>query len=447
MAYRLWLMVVLITAYTFAFVDRVIVAVIGPAIIREFGLSDVEFGLLGGLAFALLFSACGIPVARLAERRSRVLIIGSSIAVWSLMTALFGTARSYAGLLIYRLGVGIGEAGVVPASHSLLSDTFPAHRRASMLALFTLGAPLGAVAGSVAGGWLSQMYGWRTAMAAVGLPGLVLALLVIVTLREPVRGALDRHGAAAAPPPFRNMMRGLFRDPVFGHMVMGASLTSVAATGINLFGPTYLVRRFGIGMADAGLWFGVVAGASGVAGILAGGFMTDLAARRHVRWYAGIPAFGVALAFPLYVVAFRQETVAATLGYLVAGAVSLTTYMGPTFALAQNIVSARMRASASAVVLLAMNVLGQGLGPTLMGVASDAFASRAFMLGDYRTSCFGAGAVPAIADACARASTDGLQASIVVTAGCLAWGAVHFWRAATALGRRPHAIAAWDAPP
>lgn len=428
-ASRAWLVLLLVAAYACAFADRMIVAVIGPALLKEFRLTDVEFGLLGGLAFALLYSAASLPIARLADRRSRIAIISLSVAVWSLMTALFGSARSYLELLVYRLGVGLGEAGLAPASHSLLSDTYPAARRASAIAIFSIGAPLGIMAGGVAGGWLAQVYGWRTTMVVLGLPGVALALLLKTTLREPPRGGLDGGHASAHPPSFRHVMAGVVRTPVLRHVTLGAVAASMSATAVNLFGPAYLVRRFGVGLADAGLWFGLVAGGAGLVGIPLGGVITDRAARWGSRWYARVPALSVASACPLYILAFYQSTVTSTLAWFFAGAVLVTTYVGPTYAVAQNLVTARTRASASAVVMMAMNVLGQGVGPMVMGMASDTLASRAFAGDDYRGHCFGATLPSGLAETCARASMTGLHQALVIAAALLVWGAVHYWRA------------------
>jgi len=433
--YRRWLLALLAAVYTCAFIDRIIIAILGPAIMRDLGLSDVEFGLLGGMAFALFYTTLGVPIAWLAERRSRTTIIAVAVAVWSAMTMLCGVARTFGQLLLCRVGVGIGEAGCTPPAHSLISDHYPPGARSSALAIYSIGVPLGATIGAVAGGWLAQTFDWRTAFVVVGAPGLVLALLVKLTLREPVRGQSDGLASVPPAPPFRTVLQRLMRTPTLRHVCAACSLTTLAAHGINLFAPTYFVRRFDLGLAEVGLIFGLVTGAAGAIGILLGGFGVGLGARRDVRWYVWASAVGVALAFPFYLAAYSLGSVAAAMTALLMGATGMSIYFAPSFALVHNLVEPRMRASMSALLLLSMNVLGQGLGPLMMGFISDMTAAGVFAGTDYRIACQGGSIADAVAAACADAAMRGLQWSILVTAVFFLWGAVHFAIAGRSVAR------------
>jgi predicted MFS family arabinose efflux permease len=433
-AYRGWLLTLLLAAYACSFVDRIIISVVGQPLIAELGLSDLQFGLLGGMAFAIFYTAFGLPIARLAERRGRTLILSSSIALWSLMTMLCGVAQSYAQLLLFRMGVGVGEAGCTPVSHSLISDHYPPARRASALSVYFLGVPLGTLLGAFVGGWVGEALGWRQALIWAGAPGLALALLVWLTVREPTRGHSEGLQVGLAAPPLRAVLARVRRVPSLWLLAIGCTLTTMAANGISTFAPPYFVRGFGLRLGEVGLYFGFVMGISGLAGILAGGFGADLAGGRDRRWYAWIPAIGVVLSGPLYALAYSQTSIWRALPLILGGGLCLSLYVSPVFAVAQNLVEPRMRASISAMLLLAMNLLGQGLGPTLMGQASDALAARRFGI-DYRARCLSGPVVSDDARRCAEASTIGLRQTLVGTAATLPAGAIFFVLAARTLRR------------
>jgi len=433
LGYRRWMFTLLVAVYACSFLDRVIVNTIGPAIIEDLGLSDFEFGLLGGAAFALFYAAFGLPIAWLAERFSRVNIIAVCIALWSAMTALSGLAPNYAQLLIYRMGVGIGEGGCSPAAHSLLSDHYPASKRASALALYSLGVPLGAMLGAIGGGWLAQTFDWRTAFIALGLPGLVLALLVRLTLREPARGRQEADPAAALAkaPPLRAVLARLLMSRSFPSLCAGFVLTNLTASAVNAFAPTYLVRAFHLGLAETGLLYGLVYGVSGVIGMLIGGFGADAAGKHDARWYAWAPAIGSLISMPVYVLAFTQASAVATAVLFFVGGVMTSFYFAPTMAVVHNLVEPRMRATAAAVMFLLINIFGQGVGPTFMGAVSDFIGKQMLAPGTAFSLCpAGADAPGFVATACAEPSAVGLRWSILaMTVFCLL-GAVFFFRAA-----------------
>jgi predicted MFS family arabinose efflux permease len=393
----------LLAAYTFNFIDRTIIATIGQAIKVDLKITDTQLGLLGGLSFAALYTVLGIPIARLAERRNRVTIISVALVVWSGFTVACGFAANFVSLLILRVGVGVGEAGCSPPSHSLISDIYSPGRRASALSVYAFGIPLGAMIGAAAGGWLAQAYGWRIAFMVVGAPGILLALLTKLIIREPVRGGADpveraalaedvtAHavaGPARGWPALAWMLRefkelGAVIGNLFGNwpvlnMVLGITLTSLGGYGIGQFSPPYFNRAFGLDYATVGLIFGLIGGVSSGLGTLAGGFVSDRASRGGAAWYALTPAIGLAIATPIYFLAYtRLDWRLAAVILLLPGLFHYT-YLGPTFAVVQNVVETRRRATATAVLFLFLNLIALGGGPYLTGVIIDRLAQNHF---------------------------------------------------------------------
>jgi len=454
----------LLAAYTCNFVDRTIIATIGQAIKEDLALSDTQLGMLGGLYFAILYTVMGIPIARLAERYSRVNIIAASVLIWSGFTALCGAATNYLTLALCRFGVGLGEAGCSPPSHSLISDYFEPKRRASALAVYAFGIPLGTMFGAVAGGWIAQNLSWRMAFVLVGLPGLLIALAVKLVIREPERGVSDtpevRARAAAAG--VADHRRGLSREIaeiwavtklLLGrwasfHVVMGVTLASFASYGAAQFVPPHYIRNFGLGLADVGLIVGLVTGVSAGLGTLMGGFASDRLARRDSRWYALTPAIGLLLATPLYFAAFGQLSWQATALWLLLPGVLHYTYLAPSFGVIQNMVDVRRRATATAVVFLVVNLVGLGGGPPFTGWLMDPHAAFNLanpgaglleglggMLGAdtaaFNAACPGGQGSPACTEAVAAATRHGL----LITVCFFAWAAVHYFLASFGLAK------------
>ncbi len=442
--YRSWFLLVLLLIYASSFIDRIIIAVVGPAMKLDMNLSDLQLGLLNGLAFSIFYSLLGLPIARLAERFNRIALIALSISAWSVMTALCGTAGAYWQLLIYRLGVGIGEAGSTPTAHSLISDQFGPRRRASALAIYALGPPLGVLAGALGGGWMVQHLGWRPVFYVAGLPGLVFGLLAWTTLREPQRGGAEEGGAqlGASVPSLRDVLTVLFRSRAFVQMLLGTVIGAFAQYGINLFIPVYLTRVFGLSYAQAGLIFGLVIGVGGILGNTLGGVLADKAGTRNRRWYAWVPALGTAIGFPLVATAFTQGQWPVAVGLIFIATVTLSMWNGPTFAVVHGIVEPRMRATASACVFLLMNLVGQGLGPAAVGLLSDRFAARLFTQGQFALACAAGGAHgPAaplqgrFAAACHEASAYGIRYAMLAVSVVLVWSSVHYFLASRHLSR------------
>ncbi|MEM5436755.1 MFS transporter [Paraburkholderia diazotrophica] len=445
--YRRWFLLVLVLIYASSFIDRIIVAVVGQAMKVEMNLSDLQLGLLNGLAFSIFYSLLGLPIARLAERFNRVVLIALSIGAWSVMTTLCGTAGAYWQLLIYRLGVGIGEAGSTPTAHSLISDQFGARRRASALSIYALGPPLGVLVGALGGGWMVQHIGWRPVFYVVGLPGLVFGLLAWLTLREPRRGGAEEGSAqlAADVPSLREVLAVLFGSRAFVQMLLGTVIGAFGQYGINLFIPVYLTRVFGLGYAQAGLIFGLVIGVGGILGNTLGGVAADWAGAKNRRWYAWIPALGTAIGFPLVASAFTLGQWPVAVALIFVATVMLSMWNGPTFAVVHSIVEPRMRATASACVFLVMNLVGQGLGPATVGLLSDRVAARLFTQGQFNLVCASGGAHGAhgtaaavqgpFADACHHASADGVRYAMLAVSIALVWSSVHYFLASRHLSR------------
>ena len=438
--YLIWAMGLLFFVYTSNFIDRTILSVLQQPIKEELKLSDSQLGMLGGLAFAVLYSTLGIPIARLAERHSRKGIITASLVVWSAMTALCGTAHSYGSLFAFRVGVGVGEAGATPPAHSLIADYFPPQRRATALSIYSLGIPIGVLAGSVIGGLIAQKYGWRPAFAIVGLPGLGLAVLTQFTLREPPRGHSEGGEAVGTQmPSLMDVVRRLLSRRSFVHVAAGAALASFGGYGVGSFAAPYFIRTFGLTLAQAGIVMGLIAGAAAAVGTLGGGVVADRAAKHDKRWYVWIPAIGLAVATPMYMVGYQIPDWRLAVAVLLVPPMLHYSYLGPSFGVMHNLVSPRMRATATALLFLVINLIGLGLGPTLTGMASDLYARHHFdvltgLQGAFAASCPGgkavAGASVQIGDACHAASAFGVRWAIITCALSYGWAALHYWAAA-----------------
>ncbi|WP_313806269.1 MFS transporter [Sphingobium sp.] len=432
--YRIWAMGLLLLIYASNFVDRVILAALGPSIRADLKISGTQLGLLGGIAFALFYTLLGIPIARLAERRSRVAIIAAATAIWSAMTALCGTAANFGHLLLFRVGVGVGEAGLTPPAYSLISDYFPARRRASALSIFLLGIPLGSFLGATIGGWFAREHGWRAAFYVLGLPGIALALIAWITLREPPRGASDpRHLRGGETPSLMVVLKLLWAKRSFRHIAMAASLTSFANFGNNLFLPSFFSGVHHLDIATSGLLFGLLTGLAGVVGTFVGGFGTDRAGRRDRRWTLWLPAIGLLVGAPFFMIGVALPNWLGGFLLMLVSSMFFYSWSPALNGALQNMVTARMRASAAAILSVIFNLFGTGLGPVFVGFLNDFYAQRAFTAGSYAVTCPGGGALPGatqmVVDACSAATQMGVRLAIITTAVAYFWSAIHFYLA------------------
>lgn len=435
--YKTLLVGALVALGTLNFADRAIIAVLAQPIKEDLLLTDADLGMLQGLGFAIMYSVLGLPLGWLAERVNRTSMLAVCVAAWSLMTAACGLATNFITLLLGRVGVGVGEAGFQPLVASLVADHFRANRRASIIALVLLGSPLGFLVGQSVGGFVAANWGWRVAFFALGVPGLLAALVVWMVLREPPRGLADGLIASEPPPSIKVVFVTLWAKPAFRHLLIGFTVAGFAMNAVAQFVLPFYLRGFGLPLATAGAIFGMVAFTSNGLGMLLGGFGFDRLSRRDLRWPLWGPALGLLIAAPLYLGAFAATSVAVSLAFIWFANLSLATYMAPSYATMQNLIGPRMRAMTAAIAAMVVGLLGAGLGPTLLGFASDFHATRLFPSGDFIASCPGgraaAGADAALDLACRTASSEGLRLALMSVLVFFLWAAVHYVAAARTL--------------
>jgi predicted MFS family arabinose efflux permease len=363
-----------------AWIDRNVLATLLESIKADLGFSDTELGLLGGAAFGLFYAAVGLPVALLADRGNRRSLIALAVGLWSLMTALCGLATGFASLFLARIGVGIGEAGGTPPSHSLISDLFPPHRRALALGVLYLYVPLGFLIGYASGGWLDEHVGWRLAFVLVGLPGVLLALIVRLTVREPSRGASEGERVASADPApsLRSTLRVFSRRRSLRHLPLAGAVHSIGGFAAAVWLPSYFVRTFGVGSAEAGVWIALAYGAGGIVGVLCGGALADRLVARSgdPRWYAWGSAAVVAASVPCSALVYLAPSPGPAAAALVVAMLLWHMFLGPVTATLQALAGLRRRAVAAALYLFLVNFVSTGLGPLAVGAASDLLEAR-----------------------------------------------------------------------
>jgi predicted MFS family arabinose efflux permease len=374
--YRSYVLAILTIVYVFNFVDRQLLVILQEPIKAELNLSDSQLGLLTGFAFALFYVICGLPIARWADKGVRKDIIALALTVWSLMTAVSGLAGNYAHLLLARIGVGVGEAGGSPPAHSMISDIFSKKMRASALSIYSIGIYIGILIGFALGGWIADTFSWRLAFFIVGLPGVLLAIIVRVTVREPERGWSEgaRNGAEPAPP-LSQVVRHLWTRPSFRFIALGASLQAFIIYGVGNWFPSYFLRNFDISLTTIGAWMALTSGFGGGLGSFFGGWISDKLGDRDLRWYLWAPAILVVLVVPVLLVALTTDQI--NLALILTGPFNFLTaaYLGAVIAVSHNLVSLRMRALTSAILFFVLNLIGLGLGPLVVGMLSDSFTA------------------------------------------------------------------------
>lgn len=360
--------------YAFNFVDRQILVILQEPIKVDMGLSDAQLGLLSGFSFALVYIIAGIPIAYWADRSNRRNIIAAALTIWSGMTALSGFAQNYTHLLLARIGVGIGEAGGSPPAHSMISDYYPPEKRGTALAIYSTGVHFGVLLGFIGGGLIGQAYGWRIAFMAVGIPGVLLALVLVLTVKEPQRGRWESRAAAAYKPTMRETITLLSSYRSFWYLAAATGLTAFAGYGSGNFAPSFLIRNHGFSVGEVGIVLAIFGGGGGLLGTFLGGYLADRLGTRDKRWYLWVPAIAGCLAVPLsfpYLLLENQYVVIASM-FLVT--VTINTYLGPCLAISHSLVPPAMRALTSAVLFLVLNMIGLGLGPLTVGLLSDFYA-------------------------------------------------------------------------
>ena len=369
---RRYAMLILALVYMFNFIDRQILAILLPAIRDEFQVGDTVLGLLTGPAFAMFYITLGIPIAQLADRWNRRNLVAAALAVWSGMTALSGLAMNIWQLTLARIGVGIGEAGCSPPAHSMIADYYPPEQRSFAMGFYTLGISMGIMIAYLAGGWVVENHGWRQAFFIVGLPGLILAAIVRFTVVEPQRGASEDRVDTGSKPSLAEVLRFLLGRRSFVHMGVAAGLSSFVGYAVVIFFPSFVDRSFDMGPAELGFWLGIIVGIAGGAGYFGGGLIADRLGRRSRRKSFNFLAASMLLSMPCYVTVFLAPSAGWALVMLVLPTGLANFYLPTVLAQAQSLVSLRMRAVASAVVLLLINTIGLACGPLLTGMLSDA---------------------------------------------------------------------------
>ncbi len=400
---RVYILALLLLVYISNYADRILLGILLPAIKGEFHLTDLQLGFLHGTAFAIFYATLGIPIAIYADRGNRKAVIVAATAIWSVMTAVCGLAQNFVQLVIARIGVGVGEAGSNPPSHSIISDLFTIKHRGTALAIFSQGVSLGIVVGLYGGAQIAEAYGWRVAFYALGVPGLIIALLVAITMVEPRRGAADGHTFEGAPPPFLKTLGFMFSQPALMHLILGATLTTIVGYSGVLWWPSFIVRSHGLSPAEMSGFLALVFGLGSGAGIFLGGIIADYYGRKNVSLIPRVVALAILFGLPFGAAIYLVQDSALVFAIIGIPAAAGGAYLGPSMAMVQSLVGVRMRTVASAFFLFVINLIGMGAGSALIGALSDELTPR-----------FGA---------------DALRYTLLMVMAFNLWAAYHYWRA------------------
>lgn len=366
--------------YIFNYIDRLLVSILIEPIKLEFGVSDTLIGLLSGVAFALFYTVFGLPLGRLSDRIGRKPVIALACIAWSLMTMLCGVATSFAMLLLFRIGVAIGEAGGSAPSVAMVADLYPPSHRSRALAVFLMGPALGAVFGLGMGGWIADMYGWRWAFILIGAPGVLLGLILALTVRAP------RHQVASARESQESFVKtflSLAKTPSYALIVAAGSLAAIAAYAVGTWTPSFLIRSHGLSLTEAGALLGIGGGLMSVVGTLTCGWATDRLVRRNTGWQLGTALFGTAMSIPFGLLFFLwpagsvfslgEMTIPTPVLLYLGFAFFGTWWSVPCFGAMTHLFPASKLAQGTAIFLMGVTLLGVGLGPLVVGILSDFF--------------------------------------------------------------------------
>ena len=376
--YAYYVLAVLFVVYVFNFIDRQILAILLQPIKEDLQVSDTAMGFLTGFAFAVFYAVAGLPLARVADRWVRRSLIAISIATWSLMTAASGLARNFTDLAVARIGVGIGEAGCTPPAHSLLSDYFPPEKRATVLALYACGIYTGVGLGFWLGGWINDAFGWRVAFMVIGLPGVAMAILVRLTVREPPRGMSERPRGIGERQhvddrtySLGETWRFLTRLPSGRRISLAASFQAFVGYGLGAWIPAFFIRLHGMTTGELGLWLSWITGIGGALGAFSGGWLADKWTQRQPKARTYISLVGALLSIPFIIGALIiEDTTLALLSFFPANVFG-TMWLGPAGSIVQDLAPPAMRATASAVFIFILTMIGLGAGPQTVGILND----------------------------------------------------------------------------
>ena len=367
--YVLWLLFIV---YTFNFIDRQILVILQEPIKLDLGLSDLQLGILSGFSFAIFYVTAGIPIAKMADSGNRRNIITYALTIWSGMTALSGLATNYMQLVAARIGVGVGEAGCSPPAHSMISDMFPAKKRATALSIYSSGIFLGIFVGYLIAGYVQEAVGWRMTFMIVGIPGILVALIFRFTVKEPTRHlSVDESDVKADAESTLTTIKSIWAIKSFRYFSMGCAVSAFVAYGVGGFFPSYLIRSHGMGLGEVGLALSLIMGGGGMIGTFMGGYLTDKIGVRDKRWYLWLPGLAATITVPMYVWIYQSNNLDIILMVSVVPFILATMYLGPSIAVAHMLVDSRKRAMASALLFFILNLIGLGFGPMCIGWLSD----------------------------------------------------------------------------
>ena len=417
--YRAYVLAVLMTIYGFNLMDRGLVALLQEKFKPEFHLSDFELGLLGGPAFALFNALAGLPLARLAERFNRIVVLSICTALWSLMTAICGFAVSFPMLLLARFGVGIGEAGCLPPSQSVIADYFPSDKRASAISIYLTSITVGTIVASIVGAAVADRYGWRVAFIALGAPGALVALVCWLTVREPPRGG-SKESAGEETPSLREAIREFMGKASFWHIALATGLANFVAVGNGQYLVSFLIRVHHISLTQVGLTLGPLFGGLSVVSLWVVGKIIGALTEKDRAWLARWPGIGVALGVPVAVLSYLAPAFWMVVALQVIGLFCGNAYLVSLYTTAQGVVRPRVRATATAVVIMVINVIGYGLGPPAIGALSDFLKDHVVALG---------------LSTAADAAGQGLRYALVCGSLVNLWAAAHYLIGSTRLKR------------
>ena len=415
--YRHYVLALLTGIYAVNVIDRFVVSIVTEQLKTVFNVSDTWIGFLSGVGFALVYATLGIPIAYVADRKNRRNIVAGSLALFSAATLACGVAARFSQLLIARLVVGIGEAGTSPPSHSMISDLYGPKDRATALGIFSMGPNVGMLTAFVFGGWITSVFGWRATFLTAGVPGIVLTLLLLLTVREPVRGLHDSgRSQGAVAPSVSEVFRFLSRRRSFVHLTVASAVWSFVGYGATQWAAPFLIRAHGLDVKVVGTIVGLFLGIGGGAGALLGGLLGSRLGRLHPRYYMLTPMVSLLVALPLYLGFYLIRSTPLALVSFGIPSMTTTFFLAGCLATIQSLVPVRMRATTSAIYLSVVNIIGFTLGPTTVGLLSDF----------YRRTLIGTSSIASEATQ-HHAGAEGLRWALVTCSVVALWAAFHFY--------------------
>lgn len=413
--YRWYVLSILLAVSMIHYLDRMVVSLLIEPIRSEFQLSDSQMGLLAGTAFAISFALAGLPMGFLVDRVNRVRLLATVLAVWSGLTAVCSLANSFAALVVTRICIGTAESGGMPTALSLASDYFDRTRRSTAVGIYKMGPPLGTIVGFALTGFIAANYGWRTAFLVAGIPGLILVVVLLCTVREPRRGLSDglgQHAVQASAPPIKEALQLIAKQPALVHLILGSTVASMVAAGVMVWLPALLMRSYGVSIQTAGFTVAFGVASVGVFASLGSGILADrldTSSSRHL--IPRLSAMGALLAIPAVLCGTLSSIYALAIAGFALNQLAVVIVTTPSYALSLSLAPPQIRGTTTAVLQVLGNLAGFGLGPQLVGILSDAFQPLA--------------------------NTDSLRYALMVFVFLNVWAAAHFLRASQWLRRSP----------